>query len=164
MVSALVVATMVTTALGHTVAKGDVEIIHAWAEPSSGPGALAHPTVSNEGTEDITLLRVETPVASRVRLLRGGKEIAHIVIPPEDIISFDGDPYSIELQGLVEPLIEGGQFPVTFYFSGELTIEMKMVVGESTMMQEMDEASSTGTPASRQTAIILLTSVRAPLP
>ena len=139
--TALIIATMATIALGHTVEKGNIEIIHPWVEPSSGPNALAHPTVSNERGEDITLLRIETPVAQRVVLFRGGKEINQIVIPPDDIISFDADPYSMELQGLLEPLKDGGEFPGTFHFSGDLTIELQMVIGESTMPQDMDMAS-----------------------
>ena len=60
------------------------------------------------------------------------------MIASEDIISFDSDPYSIELLNLVEPLEDGGQFPVTFYFSGDLTIEMEMVIGKTTIMKAMD--------------------------
>ena len=134
----LLITATATAAPGHTATKGGIEIIHAWAEPSGDANSLAHLTISNEGSVEITLLRIETPVASRVRLFEGGNEVDQIVIASEDIISFDSDPYSIELLNLVEPLEDGGQFPVTFYFSGDLTIEMEMVIGETTIMKAMD--------------------------
>lgn len=123
------------TAFAHTVTMGNIEIIHAWAEPSSGDTALAHPTVSNEGTEAIALLGVETPVAADVRLMQEGQDVERITIQAEDIITFDGAPYTMELASLTTPLVDGGHFPVTFYFTGDVVIDMHMVIGESTEMQ-----------------------------
>jgi copper(I)-binding protein len=131
----------VTSALAHTVTKGNIEIIHAWTEPSARANSMAHPTVSNEGTTEITLLSVESPVAPQIRLLKRGKEVDQIVIAAEDIIAFDGEPYSMELVNLEAPLIDGGQIPVTFHFSSDLTIDMVMVIGEATMMKAMDMGS-----------------------
>ena len=125
-------------AWAHTAKKGNIEIIHPWAAPSEGFSTRTYPTISNEGENSITLVGAETSIAEQVLIIREGLVLDKFVIAGEDAVSFGDEGLHLTLVGLKEPLAEGAHFPVTFRFDSGESIEFHMVVGESTMMPDME--------------------------
>ena len=76
-------------------------------------------------------------MAERVDIVVDGRVVRQLAIPAEDGVVFDGEPFSLVMVGLKKPLIEGGDFPFRLHFSGHVTIDARMVVGEATMMPGM---------------------------
>ncbi len=106
--SALVVATMATIALGHTVAKRDIEILRAWAEPSSWPNAIELQIVSEEST---TMHEMEMDPASMVKRTEP-PDAAVLSSPPNQIsITF---AHPVRLTILKLSTIIGEVIPVEF--------------------------------------------------
>ena len=125
-------------AWAHTAKMGSIEIIHPWVEPSESYSSRAHPTISNEGENPITLIGAETSIAEQMLIIREGLVLDKFVIAGEDVVSFGDDGLHLTLVGLKEPLADGTHFPVTFHFDGAESFEFHMVVGESTMMPGME--------------------------
>lgn len=122
--------------LAHTVEKGNILVIHPWVEPSGGNDTLAHPTISNEGERALVLLRVETPVAEKVEVLRKGRPVTTLPIRGGDIIAFDSPDAQIKLVNLKQPLLEGTHFPARLVFTRNITVDLEMVVGQDTMLPD----------------------------
>ena len=122
----------------HSIKNGNIEIIHAWAEPLLNESSRVHAMVSNEGQKSIDLLRIETPNNLQFRLFESGKVVGKITVPAEEIVEFSSEAYTIEIFDLSKPLKLGGQFPAIFHFSGGITIHVIIVIGEYTMVKSKD--------------------------
>ena len=108
------------------------------AVPSSGLHSMVHVTISNEGQQNIALLRAETQNSSRLRFFRDGNEVENIIIPSEDIIAFDGNFYSMKITNLSDPLKKDALLPVIFHFSGDIEINVIVVIGETSELKNME--------------------------
>lgn len=137
----------------HTLDTGWLQVIHPWVEASKGGDSLAHPTIVNDGEEEIVLLGADTPMAERVDILVDDRIVRQLTIPAEDSVVFDGEPFSLAMIGLKGPLIEGDNFPFRLHFCGHTTIDAHMVVGEATMMPKMTEEMSAKEPTSHRITI-----------
>lgn len=129
---------IVSETLSHSAKNGDIEIIHAWVEPSWDKSSKVHAIVSNEGLKSLDLLRIETPNNLEFRLFKSGKVANKITVPAEEIIEFSGELYAIEIFDLSEPLKLGGQFPAMFYFSEGIIVHVIIGIGENTIVKSMD--------------------------
>jgi copper(I)-binding protein/Cu/Ag efflux protein CusF len=143
-VAAAIAIPIGANAWAHTAKRGNIEIIHPWVEPSEGYSTRTHPTIWNEGEDPVTLVGAETSIADQMLIIQDGLVLDKFVIAGEDVVSFGDEGLHLTLVGLKEPLEEGTHFPVTFRFDGAESIEFHMVVGESTMMPDMDIPEMSG--------------------
>ena len=125
------------SASAHMVMIGDLQIIHAWAEPSEKGDARMFTTISNDGAEAATLLTMETTAAERVEFTRHGRVLDRLTIPADDSVVFGEDGLNLTLVGLTAPLIEGEKVVIAMTFEGYRTIDLAVVVGDDTAMPDM---------------------------
>ncbi len=134
---ALGVATISWNVSAHMVMIGDLQIIHAWAEPSEKGNTRVFTTISNDGAEAATLLTMQTDAAERVEITRQGSVLDRLTIPADDSVVFGEDGLDLTLVGLTAPLIKGEKFVIAVTFEGYRTIDLKVLVGEDTAMGNM---------------------------
>lgn len=125
-------ALLAGAAAAHMVEKGDVQVIHPWAEPAEGTTTRVYPTVANDGTEAFVVVGAMSPIADAVELVIAGERVEEIVVPAGDVIAFSETDVHIRLVGLSERLEEGGHFPMTMQLEDGNVIEFQVVVGENT--------------------------------
>ncbi len=129
--------TVAAPTLAHTVEAGAIQVIHPWAQPAEAGDTPAFPTIANDADDGVVLLELETPVAERIEIRRQGRVVKELAIPADESVSFDSGELSLILVGVRKPLREGAIFPLSLRFSGGITIDTHMVVGQSTMMPGM---------------------------
>ena len=133
----LCVVTFTWNASAHMVLIGDLQIIHAWAEPSEKGNTRVFTTISNDGAKAATLLTMETDAAERVEITRQGRVLDRLTIPADDSVVFGEDGLDLTLVGLTAPLIKGEKFFIAVKFEGYRTIDLTVLVGEDTAMGNM---------------------------
>lgn len=134
---ALCVVTVTWSASAHMVMIGDLQIIHAWAEPSEKGNTRVFTTISNDGAEAATLLTMKSGAAERVEFTRQGRVLDRLTIPANDSVVFGEDGLDLTLVGLTAPLIKGEKFVIAVTFEGYRTIDLTVLVGEDTAMGNM---------------------------
>ena len=118
----------------------DVVIEDAWARASIGtnrPGA-AYMTLRNTGTDPVTLVGLETPLAMMPDIhetTTDANEVSsmapagEITIPPGESVSLEPGGLHAMLMRLQRPMAEGENFSMTLDFSdgGEITVEVPIL-------------------------------------
>ncbi|MDE2517694.1 MAG: copper chaperone PCu(A)C [Rhodospirillales bacterium] len=104
-----------------------ITVSDAWARATI-PGmdqGVVYLSLRAEGQAD-ALLRASTPVAREAslhvsRMTAGGvmtmRSVASLALPAGKTVALAPDGYHIMLIGLAKPLLAGGDFPLTLYFS-----------------------------------------------
>ncbi len=139
---AFVPAFIADQASTHTATTGAIEIIHPWAEPTTGPVTMAHPTIANNGDHDIVLLSIATTVSNGAIFVVDGQDVPHVVIPAGEILA-PGD-FAVRLEGLEHALAEGEHFEFMLRIENMDPVAFHMVVGERVEMPAME--MNTGEP------------------
>ncbi|MCZ4353682.1 copper chaperone PCu(A)C [Roseovarius aestuarii] len=118
----------------------DIVVENAWARASIGtnrPGA-AYMTLRNTGTDPVTLVGLETPLAMMPEIhetttdANGTSSMApagEITIPPGENVSLAPGGLHVMLMRLQSEMIKGETFPLTLSFgdSGTLTIDVPVL-------------------------------------
>lgn len=131
-------ATLLAAAAGgHMVEKGDVQVIHPWAEPSDGASTRVFPTVANDGESEFVVIGATAPIAEAVELVIEGQPVEEIAVPAGEVIAFNETEVHLRLVGLSEPLLEGGHFPMEMRLKDGNVIEFQVVVGENTTAPDL---------------------------
>ena len=118
----------------------DIVVEDAWSRASIGinrPGA-AYMTLRNTGTEPVTLLGLETPLAMMPDIhetktdANGVSSMApagEIIIPPGESVSLEPGGMHAMLMRLQTKMVEGETFPLTMNFAdgGKLTVNVPIL-------------------------------------
>jgi len=114
-----------------------LSIRHAIAvEPVLDDVAALYLTIGNGGTEDDTLVAVQTVSAGRAEIhdqMRDGDMVhmrprEHVVVPADDVVAFAPGGLHVMLMELTEPVAEGDTIVVDFRFAGGGTLTARVPV------------------------------------
>lgn len=108
---------------------GALSITHIRAAPAvAGASTQLHMTISNEGYDDLHVLRVTSPVAAGCRFMFASEpgvslRLDTVTIRADEMVVFDGGMW-IELVALKKALADGDRFTATLHFAsgGKVTI------------------------------------------
>ncbi|MGC4028914.1 MAG: copper chaperone PCu(A)C [Steroidobacteraceae bacterium] len=120
-------------------ALADVEITDGWARETV-PGATTgagYLVMHNAGSQPRKLTGMSSPAAAQVTAHQSSVDaqgvarmlpVTSLELAPEQTLRFDPSGYHLMFEGLKAPLKVGGEVPVTFQFSGEkpLTVRLKV--------------------------------------
>lgn len=118
---------------------GDLEIISPWARatpPGQQIGGI-YLGIRNTGTEPISLVKAETPVARRtdlhqIKFDKGYPEMlpadGPVEIRPGEEVEFKPGGLHLMMQGMQELLRVGKSYPLTLSFSDGRTVTVDMIV------------------------------------
>ncbi len=117
----------------------DIAIEDAWARASIGvsrPGA-AYMTVRNTGTDPVTLVGLETPLAMMPQIHETKTDATGMssMAPAGDIVIAPGESVFLEpgglhamLMRLQSKMVEGESFSLTLVFAGEETVTVNVPI------------------------------------
>ena len=140
--AAIALALATGFALAHGYSVGDVRIGHPFATPTppgATIGAAYFASLENQGSQADRLLRVSTPVATRVELHSGEigadgvmrmRELdGGLKLPSKAVIRLrPGMGDHLMLMGLKKPLVEGERFPMTLVFEHAGKVDVEVLV------------------------------------
>lgn len=129
-------------AVAHEYRLGKLEIDHPWAPPSIGAqtAGVVYLTVRNDGDVVDRLLRIEGWVARQIIMhtttvdsagVARMRRVVSLDIPPHGEATLAPGGAHAMLVGLVQPLKDGGRFPVTLVFerAGSIPVEVEVEGG-----------------------------------
>jgi copper(I)-binding protein len=105
---------------------------------TSSTQSTAYMQIVNYSKEkSITLTRVNSEIADKVKLLHPNEET--LTIAPGKAENFSDDGYTLQLEGLTAPIIEGQSIPLTLTFAhGDSYIINAVAVREGTHLHGSD--------------------------
>jgi copper(I)-binding protein len=135
----LLLAVLISTSLFASACKQQIAGIntsdaYSFATASDKSGA-AFVTISNSGTEDLTITEVKSPIAKTLELHVARKikdtmqmrRVPFMMVPAGGSLELGPETNHIMLLDLEAPLKEGQSFPLTLVTSaGELTLDVKV--------------------------------------
>ena len=115
-----------------------LEVLHPWATVSDDKGnATAYITISNNTDSEVTLVKFNTDISNMTMFMNDNKIVKDVKIPANSIRSTDD--FSIMLHGIKNKLIEGNAFKAKLVFLSGMSINIKLVVGENTSLDEVEK-------------------------
>jgi copper(I)-binding protein len=134
-----------------------IQVTGAWARAttSRARNGAAYVTLANSGSMSDKLVSVSTPVAGRPELhthIKDGdimrmRQVQHIEVGPNAMVTLQPGGLHIMLMELKEPLTKGATFPMTLVFekAGEVTVEVAVQsAGAKGMGGAMDHGAHGG--------------------
>ena len=123
---ALVLATLLASLAALPAFAGGLSITNAWSR-STPPGVtvgVAYFTLKNDTGKSDRLLKITTPVASKVQVHRTEilediarmREVAVLHVDPGQVLEFAPNGMHVMLMGLKQPLVEGKAFEIELLF------------------------------------------------
>lgn len=116
---------------------GRLEFIHPWMRPAAaGESTRLHMKIVNDGYDDLYVVKLTSPVATKVRLLlieaRGRKVVLpSITVLARETIDLGATHFRVTLDGLGRDLSAGEEIPLTFHFAPAGQITTTVTVRES---------------------------------
>lgn len=136
---ALVLALLPTAGLAHDYSQGPVSVDHPWSRPTppGTPMGVGYLSISNDGSNDITLMQASTPRAESVSIhetsmyngvmrmqpVKGG-----LAIPAGTTVELKPHSFHLMLEKLTSPLREGESIPLTLSFEGAEAMQIELTV------------------------------------
>ena len=149
--AALLIAGALVPAQAEDFKLGSLEIEQPWARASAGPArnGAAFLVIHNSGAAD-RLVAAAGDVAKRVELhthkMEGDvmkmRQVEAVEVPAKGMATLQPGGYHVMMIGLVEPLTEGGSFPLTLTFekAGEITVDVQIeAVGSMGKTKSMNQ-------------------------
>ena len=125
--------------LAHMYEKNGLEILHPWSTESDDDGnANAYLTIANNTDQEISLLKISTEISNMYMIMNNDKMVKKLIIPAQSIRSIDD--FYIMFHGIKKKLNNGGVFSAKLFFSSDVDIKIKFVVGESTSLDEAEQS------------------------
>lgn len=129
-----------TAGLGAVGLSGDhqIDVMEVWARataPSAKVGATYF-VVRNKGHEVDTLIRVESPLATKAEMhtsvmhgdLMKMEKLDSVEVTTHSPLVFEPGGHHVMLMGLDKPLVEGDSFPLTLVFDKAGPVEVTVAV------------------------------------
>ena len=122
---------------GDTDQIGRLEFIHPWTRPAAaGKSTRLHMKIVNDGFDDLYVVKLTSPVATKVRLVliesRGRKVVLpSITVLARETIDLGATHFRVTLDGLSRDLWAGEEIPLTFHFAPAGQITTTVTVRES---------------------------------
>jgi copper(I)-binding protein len=116
--------------------QGTLTISNAWARPSAVKTGAVYFTLTNHGTADDALIRVEGDVAEKVQIhemkmdgmVMRMRKLDRLPVPAGKVVEVAPGGTHIMLIGLAAPLVEGHSFPLTLVFDKAGSVEITVPV------------------------------------
>ena len=115
---------------------GRLQIVHPWARPAAaGESTRLHMKIVNDGFDDLHVVKLTSPVATKVRLAlvatRGRTvPLPSITVLAHEVMDLGSSHFRVMLDGLSRDLWAGEQFPLTLYFAPLGKVTTTVTVGE----------------------------------
>jgi copper(I)-binding protein len=114
---------------------GRLQIIQPWtARARAGGTARLRMEIVNDGSDDLHVIDITSPIAARVRLAVAGVpgkrvQLPSITLLAHESVIFDASRLSVTLEGLTRDLRDGERFPLTFHMAPHGQITTTVTVG-----------------------------------
>lgn len=126
---------------------GALEIHHPWARPTTGGTGAAYFTITNTGTADDALLRIETSAAPKAQIhtmtmdgmVMRMRELDRLALPAGQTVAAAPGGIHIMLIGLKAPLVRGDTFSMKLVFEKAGSVDVTVDVQTP---EEMRKAGS----------------------
>ena len=115
---------------------GRLRFVHPWTGQAAAGGATRlHVKIVNDGSDDLHVVKVTSPIATRVRVVviaaRGQPvRLPSITLFAHESMDLDLSLIRVSLEGLRRDLRAGEQFPVTLHMAPFGRITTTVTVGE----------------------------------
>ncbi len=102
---------------------GRLEFVHPWTRPAAaGESTRLHMKIVNDGFDDLHVIKLTSPVATKVRLVlieaRGRKvALPSITVLARETIDLGATHFRLTLVGLRRDLSAGEEIPLTFHIA-----------------------------------------------
>ena len=117
----------------HTYEKMGIEIIHPWCSPSKKEGnSICNLTIANNTENPISLTNIHSNDIGHIMIMKNDNPAEKIVIPANGIRTTDD--FSLMLHGTKKDLIKGENSSANLEFDNGMTINIRFVIGEDTML------------------------------
>lgn len=151
----LVLALIAPTAFANDYSHGQVKVDHPWSRPTppGTPMGVGYLSISNSGSNDITLVGAATPRAGSVSIhetsmhdgvMRMAPVKGGLTIPAGATVDLKPHSFHLMLEKLKSPLREGERIPLTLSFEGAEDMQVELTVesldGEMMKSQSMDHS------------------------
>ncbi len=116
---------------------GRLQIVYPWTRPAaSGESTRLHMKIVNDGFDDLHVVKLTSPVATKVQLalvaVRGRSvPLPALTVLAHEVMDLGSSQFRIMLEGLSRDLRAGEQFPVTLHFAPFGRITTMVTVGET---------------------------------
>ena len=116
---------------------GKLQIVHPWARPAAaGESTRLHMKIVNDGFDDLHVVELTSPVATKVRLVlvatRGRTvPLPSITVLAHEVMDLGSSHFRVMLDGLSRDLWAGEEIPLTFHFAPAGQITTTVTVRES---------------------------------
>ncbi len=116
---------------------GRLRFVHPWTgHAAAGEATRLHLKIVNDGSDDLHVVKVTSPIATSVRLVlieaRGRPvRLPSITLFAHDSMDLDASRIRVSLEGLRRDLRMGEQFPLTFHMAPYGRITTTVTVGDS---------------------------------
>ena len=116
-----------------------IEVLHPWATESDSKGnALAYLTISNNTNKELVLEKIITEVSNMTMFISNDELVNSIKIPANAIRSIDD--FHIMFHNVKKELTEGHTINAKLEFSSGISMNIKLVIGENTSLEEAEES------------------------
>jgi len=151
----LALALVAPTAIAHDYSQGPVQVDHPWSRPTppGTPMGVGYMSISNSGSDDITLVAAATPRAGNVSIhetsmhegvMRMSPVKGGLLIPAGTTIELKPHSFHLMLEKLKSPLREGESIPLTLSFEGAGEMKVELMVesldGRADATKKMDHS------------------------
>ena len=115
---------------------GRLQFVHPWTgQAAAGEATRLHMKIVNDGSDDLHVIKVTSPIATNVRLVlievRGQRvQLPSITWFAHDTMDLDVSNIRVSLEGLRRDLQVGEQFPLTFHLTPIGRITTTVTVGD----------------------------------
>ena len=135
---ALLVSFLAAAAFAHQYSVGNLVIGHPWSRPTvqGMPIGVAYLSITNNGSQQDTLIAASTPAAARVEFHRTSLESGMarmrpagvLVVAPNATVTAEPGGLHLMLVDLKTPLVAGSSIPLVLRFqsAGSITVQLKV--------------------------------------
>ncbi len=117
---------------GVNATVGQIHLDDVWLDAphgvAAGTSAPLRLVLANDSTTTDALVRVSTPVAGRVTLVRDGHPVDRVDLPAGQQVNMEWDT-GVLLQDLRRPMPRGQPFPVTLSFARAGAVTVSVTAG-----------------------------------
>lgn len=116
---------------------GRLQIVHPWARPAAaGESTRLHMKIVNDGFDDLHVVKLTSPVATKVQLAlvaTQGRTVSlpSITVLAHEVMDLGSSHFRVMLVGLSRDLRAGEEFPLTLHFAPFGRIITTVTVGET---------------------------------
>jgi periplasmic copper chaperone A len=134
----LAASTLVAAAHAHQYSVARLVIGHPWSRPTASgvPTGVAYLSITNNGSQQDTLIAASTPAAARVEFHRSTLEAGMarmrpagaVVVAPNTTITAEPGGLHLMLVDLKSPLVAGTSVPLVLQFesAGSITVQLQV--------------------------------------